>query len=50
VAQQLVEALQGGVLAALPDFGGSFSELAGMLRVLPTGTPLLIGSGWVEVH
>jgi protease-4 len=50
VAQQLVEVLQGGVLAALPDFGGSFAELTGMLRVLPTGTPLLIASGWVEVH
>ncbi len=50
VAQQLVEALQGGVSLALPDWPGSFADLATMLRLLPTGTPLLIAPGWIEVH
>jgi hypothetical protein len=53
VAQQLIEALQGGVSLGLFDWSGAFSrfsELAGVLRLLPTGTPLLIAPGWVEVH
>lgn len=50
VAQQLVEALRGGASLALPDWAGGFAEVAGMLRLLPTGTPLLIAPSWIEVH
>jgi protease-4 len=50
VAQQLIEALQGGVTLELLDWPRAFSELAGVLRLLPTGTPLLIAPGWIEVH
>jgi hypothetical protein len=50
VAQQLLEALQGGVMLELFDWPRAVSELAGMLRLFPTGTPLLIAPGWIEVH
>jgi protease-4 len=50
VAQQLLEALQGGVMLQLFDWPRAVSEVAGMLRLLPTGTPLLIAPGWIEVH
>jgi protease-4 len=53
VLEQLIEALQGGVRVELLDWPSAltgFSELAGVLRLLPTGAPLLIPPGWVEVH
>ena len=51
VAQQLVEALQGGA-ASLELFGwpAGARELVAALRALPLGTPLLIGPAWVEIH
>jgi len=51
VAQQLIEALQGGGVA-LELFGWprAVSELVATLRLLPTGTPLLIDPVWVEIH
>jgi protease-4 len=50
VAQQLIEALQGGVTLELLDWPRAVSELAGVLRLLPAGAPLLIAPGWIEVH
>ncbi len=51
VAQQLVEALQGGSvsleLLGLPE---GARELLATLHALPLGTPLLIGPAWVEIH
>jgi hypothetical protein len=51
VLQQLVETLQGGGVA-LELFGWpeAVSELVATLRVLPTGTPLLISPAWIEIH
>ena len=51
VAQQLVEALQGGS-ASLELFGWPAGARAfvAALRALPLGTPLLIGPAWVEIH
>jgi len=53
VAQQLIEALQGGAaleLFAWPRALDAVQELAGLLHVLPTGTPLLIAPGWIEIR
>ena len=50
VAQQLLEALQGGVSLELFGWPRAFSELVGALRQLPTGTPLLIAPGWIEIR
>src|SRR5262245_8036383 len=51
VAQQLVEALQGGTASLeLLGWPKGARELAAALRTLPLGTPLLIGPGWVEIH
>jgi hypothetical protein len=51
VAQQLVEALQGGSasieLIGWPD---GARELVATLRALPLGTPLLIAPAWIEIH
>jgi protease-4 len=51
VAQQLVEALQGGSAALeLLGWPAGARELVAALRALPLGTPLLIGPAWVEIH
>jgi protease-4 len=50
VAQQLLEALKGGVALELLGWPRAASEVAAVLRLLPTGTPLLIAPGWIEVH
>jgi protease-4 len=50
LAQQLLEVLQGGVALELLDWPRAVSDVAGMLRLLPMGTPLLIVPGWIEVH
>ena len=51
VAQQLVEALQGGAASLeLLGWPTGARELVAMLHALPLGTPLLIGPGWVEIH
>ncbi len=51
VAQQLVEALQGGgVSLELFGWPEGARELLATLRALPHGTPLLIGPTWVEIH
>ena len=50
VAQQLIEALQGGVALELFDWPRAVDELAVLVRVLPAGTPLLIAPGRVVIH
>jgi len=51
VAQQLVEALQGGSASLeLLGWPAGAGELVTALRALPLGTPLLIGPAWVEIH
>jgi protease-4 len=50
LAQQIVEALQGGVALELLDWPRSVTEVAAVLRLLPTGTPLLIAPAWIEIH
>ena len=51
VAQQLVEALQGGSASLeLLGWPAGVRELVAALRSLPLGTPLLVGPAWVEIH
>jgi hypothetical protein len=51
VAQQLVEALQGGSASLeLLGWPEGARELVATLRALPLGTPLLIGPAWVEIR
>jgi protease-4 len=50
VAQQLIEALQGGVALELFDWPRAVHDVAAVLRLLPSGTPLFIAPGWIEIH
>ncbi len=51
VLQQLIETLQGGgITLELFGWPEAVSELVATLRVLPTGTPLLISPAWIEIH
>jgi len=50
LAQQIVEALQGGVALELLDWPRAVTEVAAVVRLLPTGTPLLIAPAWIEIH
>jgi len=52
LAQQLVEALQGGGGVSLESLGlpRGARDLVAALRALPVGAPLLIAPGWIEIH
>jgi protease-4 len=51
VAQQLVEALQGGgVSLALPGVPSGLRDLVAALGALPVGAPLLVDPFWIEIH
>jgi protease-4 len=51
VAQQLVEALQGGGASLLlPGVPPALRDLVATLSALPAGAPLLLDPFWIEIH